>query len=103
MSSSNRGAGTLPVEIENIDRFGFWLLVSDSEYFLSYEDFPWFREAKVAEILNVELIHGSHLHWPALDVDLCIESLQRPEQFPLVSSQPDSLGSDRVAEGSTDG
>ena len=85
MSSSNRGADTLPVEIENIDRFGFWLLVGDCEYFLSYEDFPWFREAKVADILNVQMIHDAYLFWPALDIDLCIESLQRPERFPLVS------------------
>jgi hypothetical protein len=85
MSSSKPGASILPVEIGNIDRFGFWLLVGDCEYFLSYEDFPWFREAMVANILNVELMHGSHLHWPALDIDLCIESLECPERFPLVS------------------
>ncbi|NWG14663.1 MAG: DUF2442 domain-containing protein [Acidobacteria bacterium] len=84
MSSSIPGAGILPVEVGNIDRFGFWLLVGDREYFLPYEDFPWFREAKIAEILNVELAHENHLYWPALDVDLCIESLEAPEKFPLI-------------------
>lgn len=84
MSSSTPGAGILPVEIGNIDRFGFWLLVENKEYFLSYDDFPWFREAKVSDILSVQLVHENHLYWPALDVDLCLESLERPAQFPLI-------------------
>jgi hypothetical protein len=75
----------LPVEIGNIDRLGVRLLIGDREYFLPYEDFPWFRETKVADILNVQLVHDTHLYWPVLDVDLCIESLVCPERFPLVS------------------
>ena len=31
---------------------------------MSYEDFPWFRQATVGQILNVELLHRDHLHWP---------------------------------------
>jgi hypothetical protein len=34
----------------------------------------------------VELLHGFHLHWPELDVDLELQSLQAPDQFPLVYS-----------------
>jgi hypothetical protein len=83
MTSSTLGAGTFQVEVTNIDSFGFWLLVHDREYFLPYEDFPWFRKARIEEILNVELLHGDHLHWPSLDVDLCLESLAHPEDFPL--------------------
>jgi hypothetical protein len=73
-----------PVEVSNIDRHGFWLLVADKEYFLPYGDFPWFRQARVDQILNVELLHGDHLRWPDLDVDLALDSLARPESFPLV-------------------
>jgi len=61
------------------------LFVKDTEYFLSYEDFPWFKDARVSEILEVELHHGFHLHWPRLDVDLDVASLKNPEQFPLIS------------------
>jgi len=61
-----------------------WLLVQDKEYFLPYTDFPWFRQATLDQILQVELLHGSHLFWPALDVDLCIESLAEPASFPLI-------------------
>jgi hypothetical protein len=72
------------VEVSNIDRFGFWLLIEDREYFLPYEHFPWFRKASVDQILHVELLHGEHLYWPKLDVDLSIESLEAPELFSLI-------------------
>ena len=72
-----------PVEVTHINGHGLWLMVKDREYFLPYEEFPWFRDAKVGDVLNVCLNHGSHLHWPALDVDLCVESLEKPEAFPL--------------------
>jgi hypothetical protein len=70
-------------EVTNIDTFGFWLLVRGKEYFLPYEEYPWFRDARVRDILDVRLVHKDHLHWPALDVDLSVESLDRPESFPL--------------------
>ena len=84
MTSLAHGASTSRVEVGNIDRHGLWLLVEDKEYFLPYESFPWFRKATVDQILTVELLHDDHLHWPALDVDLCLESLAQPDSFPLV-------------------
>ena len=59
-------------------------LVQDTEYFLPYDDFPWFRQATVGQILNVRLLRQDHLHWPELDVDLCIDSLSEPDKFPLI-------------------
>lgn len=84
MRSSQLGVSTSDAEVTHINTRGFWLLVNGKEYFLPYEDYPWFREAKVGEILKVELHHGSHLHWPALDVDLSVDSLDDPGKFPLV-------------------
>ena len=84
MISSTPGASTSRAEVTNIDRFGFWVLIEDNEYFLPYADFPWFRGATLDQILNVHLLHDDHLHWPDLDVDLCLESLSRPEAFPLI-------------------
>jgi hypothetical protein len=34
--------------------------------------------------LNVQLLHGDHLVWSDLDVDLDLDSLQSPESFPLI-------------------
>jgi hypothetical protein len=71
------------VEIKT-SSFGIWLLVYDTEYFLSYKDYPWFEEAKISDIYHVELLHKTHLHWPMLDVDLDLDSIKNPEKYPLV-------------------
>lgn len=83
MTSRPGDAGTSDVEVTGIDRHGLWLYVRGGEHFLPYEDYPWFRDAKVPDVLNVVLLHDEHLHWPALDVDLSVESLRDPDAFPL--------------------
>jgi len=75
----------LAVDVTNVSRQGFWLLIAESERFVSFEAFPWFREASIAELTNVELPSPHHLYWPDLDVDLAVESLDHPERYPLVS------------------
>ena len=84
MKSSVLGKNTSKVEVENISPQGIWLFVKGREYFLSYRNHPWFKEAKVSEIHNVKLLNEMHLHWPDLDVDLEIESLRNPKKYPLV-------------------
>jgi len=71
--------------VTNISAHGFWLLYQDRERFLSFENFPWFRKAAIGDVLGVEAPHAGHLYWPALDVDLAIDSIDHPERFPLVS------------------
>lgn len=86
MKSGKLGKNISPIEI-NISGFGVWLLVNDMEYFLSYQDYPWFQKAKVSDVYNVELLHETHLHWPSIDVDLDLQSLDKPENYPLVYQQ----------------
>ena len=85
MKSAARGKPTSDVEITNVSKHGFWILVRDRELFAPFKDFPWFKRASVGEILNVEMPGPNHLHWPDLDVDLAIESIKNPDAFPLVS------------------
>jgi len=85
MRSDAGGKSTLEAEVTQIDMQGIWMLIGDKESFLSFEDFPWFRNAAVAAIHNVELLNERHLHWPDLDVDLAVESIEHPERFPLTS------------------
>ena len=77
------GKNTLEVEILNISLDGVWLYAKGSEYFLSYKDFPWFKNATVAEIHNVRLLHSQHLCWEDLDVDLELDSLKDLDRYPL--------------------
>ena len=75
----------ISVSVENITSFGIWLLVKEKEYFLSYKDFPFFKDQKLNSIQNVQLLHGYHLYWPDLDIDLEIDNLENPEKYPLKS------------------
>jgi hypothetical protein len=83
MKSKVRGKSTSRVEVSNIDVHGFWLYAEDKEYFLPFEEYPWFKNAKVKEILNVKLLHGCHLYWPNLDVDLELACIVSPDKYPL--------------------
>jgi hypothetical protein len=84
MKSQTLGTSTSEIEVLNIDSHGFWLFVRGKEYFLPYEEYPWFKEARIADIINVELLHDFHIHWPDLDVDLSLTSLEDPSKAPLV-------------------
>jgi len=79
------------VEVTQIDKQGIWLLIGENESFLSFKDFPWFRDASISAVLNVELVNTRHLHWPDLDIDLALESIEHPERFPLVAVKTDSV------------
>lgn len=85
MTSARRGRHTSKVEVTNVSRQGFWLLLADRELFVPFAEFPWFRDASIGQILQVEQPGPGHLYWPQLDVDLAVESIGHPERYPLVS------------------
>ncbi len=85
MKSAAHGSATSYVEVTNISPNGVWLLVEDREFFLSFSDFPWFRDAPVAQVLEVKRPSSDHLYWPSLDIDLSMESIEHPERFPLIA------------------
>ncbi len=85
MRSAKRGKPISAVEITNVSKHGFWLLTERGELFAAFDDFPWFREASIGKLLNVESPRPGHLYWPELDVDLALESIEDPTAFPLVS------------------
>ncbi|MGR6036211.1 MAG: DUF2442 domain-containing protein [Candidatus Nitrosoglobus sp.] len=87
MISKAPGKNTSSVEVTNISHHGVWLLTGDTELFMSYEDFPWFKEAPVGKILNVEEQTPGHFYWPDLDVDLTVEIIAYPNRFPLKSDR----------------
>ena len=80
----NLGRSTADVEITQISTNGIWILVKDTEYFLPYQEFHWFENGTVSEIHNVQLLHGFHLRWPDLDIDLHLDSLKNIEKYPLI-------------------
>jgi hypothetical protein len=85
MKSETLGTSTSEVEVTQISTRGIWLLLKGTEHFLSFQDFPWFKNAHVYAIHNVKLLNPHHLYWGDLDIDLAVESIQQPEKFPLVA------------------
>ena len=85
MNSKQLGTSTSDVEVTNISRHGIWMLCRDHEMFLSFKDFPWFKDAPVAQILNVEEPSPNHYHWPDLDIDLGRNTIEHPEQYPMLA------------------
>jgi len=79
------GAVTFEVEVSLVSNKGFWLLLKQEELFVPYVDFPWFIQANLEQITTVEWPSPNHLFWPLLDVDLAVESIRNPSQFPLVA------------------
>ena len=63
------------------------MLVDTREIFLPFEYFPWFQDASIKKILHVEMPSENHLYWPELDIDLDVNSILYPENYPLVSQQ----------------
>lgn len=86
MKSIKHGKST-SASVENITPYGIWMLVKGTEYFLSYEAYPYFKDQTLRAIQNVQLLHGYHLYWPGLDVDLEIDNLENPEKYPLQSKR----------------
>jgi hypothetical protein len=83
MNSSAQGNSISAVEITHISNNGIWMLADQEELFLSYEDFPWFKDQKLKAILDVEEPARGHFYWPSIDVDLTLEIIKHPERFPL--------------------
>lgn len=52
---------------------------------MSFEDFPWFRNAPVGSVLKLERPQPHHLYWPELDIDLTVDSIENPKKYPLKS------------------
>ena len=79
------GNVTSAPEVTHVSRHGLWLLLGDEELLLPFEKFPWFRNATIEQLAQVEWPAPDHLHWPQLDIDLAVEAIRDPEAFPLVS------------------
>jgi hypothetical protein len=84
MSSSRRGTTGLQVEVTKVSALGIRVLVDDRELFAPFAEFPWFRDATIAQLLRVERPQPDHLYWPDLDVDLSVGSIEDPGAYPRV-------------------
>ncbi len=60
-------------------------MLDEKEYFLPFKYFPWFKSARITDISEVERFSDNHLYWKNLDIDLTLDMIESPENYPLVS------------------
>jgi hypothetical protein len=84
MISSQPGTSISPSEVTNIEALGFWILVDNKEYFVPFDDYPVFKGASIQQILKMQRLSPTQLHWPDLDADIEIDALEQPEHYPMV-------------------
>ncbi len=79
------GTVTFGAEVTNVSTYCFWLLLGDEELVVPFSEFPWFKKATIEQLAEVRRPTQDHLYWPQLDIDLSVESIRKPECFPLIS------------------
>lgn len=84
MNLEKNGTNTF-VRVLAIMKEGIMVEIREGAFFLPYSRNPWFESAKVSDIFNVEMCGNDGIRWDMLDIDLEIESLLHPEQYPLIA------------------
>lgn len=59
-----KSARTSKAEVTQVSSHGLWVLVGEREYFLDFDQYPWFAKGSIADVTKVQLLHGRHLRWP---------------------------------------
>ena len=75
------------VAVLMINGQGMMLTVNGEDLFVSYNRVPWLKSATISDALNVQMCGDDAIEWPALDVDLEIDSLRHPEKYPNVMTR----------------
>jgi len=50
MNSLALGNSISPVEVTHVSSHGVWLLTQSEELFMSYDDFPWFKNQSIQAV-----------------------------------------------------
>ena len=56
------GTPTSAPEVTHVSMNGFWLLLGDEELLLPFVHFPWFRQATIEQLSQVEWPAPNHLY-----------------------------------------
>ena len=81
----NRNAKANGASILAIDHLGFILNVNGKDYRLNFSDYPWFEYCTIHEIVNVHSDQWG-VYWEEAGIELELESLEHPNNYPLKRS-----------------
>ncbi|HNC85130.1 MAG TPA: DUF2442 domain-containing protein [Nitrospira sp.] len=77
---------TQTVEVTRVSKNGFWVSLPEEDVYLPFDHFPWFRDAPLGQVLNVQQPTDHNLYWPDLGIDLSLETISYPEPMGLVAN-----------------
>lgn len=75
------------VEVTHISRNGFWLLLDDDAILVRFDDCPWFRDATIGALTDVEWPSPDRLYWPRLGMDLPMEMIRPSLELPTITAE----------------
>ena len=84
MISKNSGMSISNCEVTDISKYGLWILINEKEYYISFDLFPMLKNASVDKIFQVKYYPPDHLRWESLDIDIELDSLDKPDSYPLI-------------------
>jgi hypothetical protein len=79
------GSPDIELEVSQITDAGIELRLAGETFVLDYALFPWSRGVAPGFIRQVERIGRDQVRWSALDIDLPVAIMRRPEEYPRVS------------------
>lgn len=84
MPSERTGKKKDKIEVKSVNKDGVGLIIKGKEYFMSFKHFPWLRYLTIGELSTIELRYGEDIVIPALEIELELESLTNPANYPLL-------------------
>lgn len=82
-------------EVKFISADGFLIEVCGNTYFAAFKDFPYLFDLPISEAYNIEYLGQGDIRWEKADIDLNVEILKNPAQYPkimhTISTQAASL------------
>ncbi len=87
MNLSNSGINTLDYEITAITKNGIWIFINEKEYFIPFKNYPELLKLNLKELLDVKFNPPDHLYWENADIDIELNALEEPKNFPLKFKQ----------------
>lgn len=79
----NNGINTLS-KVLSITGQGILITIKEGDFFLNYKSYPWFKNAKINEVLNIKRDQEA-IYWDSLDVEIEIDSILNPQNYPLIA------------------
>ncbi|MBK7236291.1 MAG: DUF2442 domain-containing protein [Sterolibacteriaceae bacterium] len=88
---------TREVEVTRVSKNGFWVSLPEEEVYLPFQHFPWFRDAPLRQVLNVQHPSTHKLYWPDLGIDIELQSITYPEPIAIVRPEEGWTRRSRIA------